>query len=116
MKNKNIMGAFAYFKNYFDRLSALLAFESGYENKGRNPNFKMFYKEIELIKMYAEIEGGKTVIEEAHKYRNENPLSHASAGLIDIDSSTNSLLKSIDSLYELAISYCRTIPVSTETR
>jgi hypothetical protein len=100
-EKSNIMSAFAFFKNYFDRISAQLAFKSGYDNNGRRPNYNRFYKEGELIRFYEDIADSVDIIAKSHKLRNSNPLSHSSADLIDDNNSSNDLLKSISDLKSL---------------
>ena len=105
--NKNdAMAAFAYFKNYFDRLSAQIAFASGYDNNGKKPNYKRFYRENELKKLYSIISESEAIIKKAHLLRNSNPLAHASADLIDNDSSSKELLESSKALRNMAVQYC----------
>ena len=45
-----------------------------------------------FIKLYADVPNSNLVIKTAHKLRNENPLAHSSAGLIDSDSSSAELM------------------------
>lgn len=92
-KNRaNHLGAYAYYKNFFDRISADMAFKAGVDPKCKRPNYNKYYKEAAFKNLYAGITDCDTVIEKAHKLRNENPLSHSSAGLIDSDSSSQDLI------------------------
>ncbi len=79
----NYLGTYAYYKNFFDRASADMAFIIG-ENPGdKRPNYKKYYREKELKSLYGGIENSDVVIAKAHKLRNSNPLSHSSAELVD---------------------------------
>lgn len=101
-KNRaNYLGAYAYYKNYFDRISADMAFNAGEDPHCKKPNYNRYYKKSDLEKLYAGIPGSNSIIEKAHNLRNDNPLSHSSAGLIDSDSSSKDLVeiqKKLDSL------------------
>jgi AbiA family abortive infection protein len=101
----NSMTSFAFFKNYFDRITAHIAFAVKYDNN-RKPNYKLFYRESEHKKFYNCIPDAGDIIEKAHRLRNDNPLSHSSAGLIDINSSTEDLRQSISELNQLVQDFC----------
>lgn len=101
----NAMASFAFFKNYFDRITAHIAFSLKYDNS-RKPNYKLFYKESEHKKFYNCVSQANDIIEKAHRLRNENPLSHASAGLVDINSSSGDLQESISELSQLILDCC----------
>lgn len=88
----NYLGAYAYYKNFFDRISADMAFKAGVDTKCKKPNYNKYYKEPALKRLYAGITDCDVVIEKAHKLRNANPLSHSSACLIDSDSSSQDLM------------------------
>ena len=96
-KNNNL-AKFAYFKNYFDRFTADLAFAIGFDPDAKRPNYKLYYKEREHKKFFAEIPGSDVVIKKAHELRNANPLSHSSADLIDRDSTSRDIDTSIQDL------------------
>lgn len=81
-EKNNTLSEFNFFKNYFDRVTAHLEFKYSSE-KLKNPNFRKFYKEQELCKFYNCIDCSKDVLEKAHNIRNANPLSHASAELLE---------------------------------
>ena len=85
---RNYLGSYAYFKNFFDRISADIAYLKGKDPKSKKPNYNGYYDERSLKKLYNEIEDSETIIHNAHTLRNKNPLSHASAELIDNDSSS----------------------------
>lgn len=91
-KNRaNYLGAYAYYKNFFDRISADMAFKAGEDPGSRKPNYKGYYHEGNFKRLYHGIPDSESVIKQAHKLRNANPLSHSSAGLIDSDSSSEDL-------------------------
>ena len=50
MRKESYMSAYAYYKNYFDRISADIAFYTKYENNGKKPNYNMFYRENAFVK------------------------------------------------------------------
>lgn len=105
MKKGNYMAAFAYFKNYFDRVTADLDFAFGCDPSLKKPNYKAFYKEGALIKCYSGIDDSETVIKAAHKLRNANPLSHSSSELLDSNNTSEDLCKSIKALSKLIYGY-----------
>lgn len=104
-KRANYMVAFAYYKNYFDRVTADLDFAYSNDSRLKKPNYKGFYKERELINFYAGIENSETVIKDAHKLRNANPLSHASSELLDSNNTSENLCKSMKALSKLIYGY-----------
>ncbi len=104
MKHNNL-AKFAFYKNFFDRFTADLAFVTKYEPDAKKPNDKRFYKEPEHKKFYSSILDADKTIEVAHKLRNANPLSHASAGLIDKDSTSSDLEDSIEEMGKLIDKY-----------
>ncbi len=97
----NNLSKFAFYKNFFDRFTADMAFATKYEPDAKRPNYNRFYKEGEHKKFYSSIPNADNVIETAHKLRNSNPLSHASAGLIDKDSTVSGLDNSIKEMSKL---------------
>lgn len=105
MKRANHMAAFAYYKNFFDRITADLDFAAGNDPSLKSPNYNMFYKKRTLIKFYSGFDDSKTVIEKAHKLRNANPLSHASSELLDSNDTSEDLCESIKALSKLIYGY-----------
>ena len=105
MKRENYMAAFAYYKNYFDRVTADLDFAAGNDPSLKQPNYNKFYKEGTLISFYNGVKDSKAVIETAHKLRNANPLSHASSGLLDNNNTSEDLCESIKALSRLIYGY-----------
>lgn len=105
MKRQNYMVGFAYFKNFFDRISADLDYFYNCNPSEKKPNYKKFYKEKSLISLYSSIDGCDTIIQKAHKLRNTNPLSHASSELLDKESTTDDLIESIKELRGLICEY-----------
>ena len=106
LEKHNNMSAYAYFKNYFDRMSAHLAFVTKYEKDLKRPNYKNYYQEGNLKRLYKGIEDSENVISASHKLRNSNPISHSSAGLIDDNSSSSKLQDSIKGLNKLIKGFC----------
>lgn len=107
-KRHNTLAEYAFYKNYFDRFTADLAFYYNYDPTCKKPNYKGFYKEPAFKTFYKEIDGSEEIIKRAHYLRNANPLSHSSAGLIDKSTTSNDLKKCIDDLNSLIDNY-RTI-------
>ena len=107
-KRHNTLAEYAFYKNYFDRFTADLAFYHNYNPTCKKPNYKGFYKESAFKTFYKEIDGSEEIIKCAHDLRNANPMSHSSAGLIDNSTTSNDLKRCIDNLNSLIDNY-RTI-------
>lgn len=105
MKRENYMAAFAYFKNFFDRVTADLDFAYNSTPCVKKPNYKAFYKESALVSFYSVIDGSENIINKAHKLRNANPLSHSSSELLDNESTTADLKQSITDLSTIIFKY-----------
>lgn len=105
MKRANYMAAFAYYKNYFDRVTADLDFAAGNDPSLGKPNYNKFYREGTLISFYSGVNESNAVIEKAHKLRNANPLSHASSRLLDSNDTSEDLCESIKALSKLIYGY-----------
>ncbi len=88
----NYLAGYAYYKNFFDRISADIAFFYVKGSKKKKPDYKQYYCEKKLKSLYGEIADGNSVIKKAHKLRNASPLSHASAELIDNNGSSSELM------------------------
>ena len=103
-KNRaNYLGTYAYYKNFFDRISADMAFKAGVDPKYKKVNYNGYYKEGAFKRLYAGITDCDAIIEKAHELRNANPLSHSSAGLIEKDSTSKDLMNiqiDLDSLID----------------
>lgn len=108
MKRKNYMAAFAYFKNFFDRITADLEFAFCRDPQMKRPNYKAFYKEKKLIDFYSAIADSRIIIETAHKLRNANPLSHSSSELLDNENTAADLKQSIEDLFGLIYEFIGT--------
>lgn len=98
---QNNLAKFAFYKNYFDRFTADMAFVTKYEPNAKRPNYNKFYKENEHKRFYSSITDADKTIEAAHNLRNANPLSHASAELIDSDSTSKDIDRSIMAMGKL---------------
>ena len=105
MKRKNYMAAFAYFKNYFDRVTADLAFVFTPQPRLRKPNYEAFYQERRIQSFYSRIANSEAVITNAHRLRNANPLSHSSSELLDNNNTSAELRDSIKDLSKLIFEY-----------
>lgn len=112
LKRGNINTAFAYFKNFFDRITAILAFNNGKERKKiKQPNFKRYFQQDNVTRIYEHISGSRELIEKAFKLRNANPLAHASAELWDKNTSKNEILETIKDLKQLILNFLIKIPL-----
>lgn len=98
LKKKNHLSAFAYYKNFFDRISAHLGLAIYNDGAKGRPNYKAYYKEGAFRKLYGNIPDSEAIIRTAHDIRNSNPLSHSSAELIDSNTTYEDILKSINDL------------------
>ena len=103
----NHLGAYAYYKNFFDRISADMAHMTGADNGCKKANYKKYYTEKAFKGLYSGIKNYDFIIENAHKIRNENPLSHSSAGLIDSNNSSNDLRTTSEQLDYLIDHYSK---------
>jgi hypothetical protein len=94
------MAAYAYYKNYFDRVTADIDYKNGTSPKLKKPNYKGFYKEGPIKKVYSGITDSDSIIEKAHLIRNSNPLSHSSSDMLEKYSSTQ-IQNTIEDLSQL---------------
>lgn len=88
-ERNNKIEAFAYYKTYFDRFTALI---SAYTTKTKlkvkdfysTKNLDKVYKDLDLTKVYKDLERTNSykIIKNANKLRNDNPFVHSSAQLI----------------------------------
>lgn len=107
-KNRyNYLVSYAYYKNFFDRITAHMTYLAGEKENSKKPNFRKYYKESEIKRVYSNIPNSEAIITQAHKMRNENPLSHASARLIDSDNTSADLQSVQDNLYFLICEYAQ---------
>lgn len=104
-KRHNILAEYAFYKNYFDRFTADLAFFYKYDSNSKKPNYKAFYKEQAFKMFYKEIDRSEEIIKRAHDLRNANPMSHSSAGLIDKTTTSKDLKNCIEDLNLLVENY-----------
>ena len=79
--NANAFEAFAFYKSFFDRITADIAFKIGREKK--RSNYEKYYQEKQLKDFYASVTSAETTIKKAHKLRNMNPINHSSSGVIE---------------------------------
>lgn len=97
----NFMEAFAYFKNFFDRVTADIRCRNN-----EKINYKKYFNKTELLNIYSRYNNGTEIIEYTQALRNHNPLAHASSELLDDTSSTTQLEQAQKDLWELLIQYC----------
>lgn len=98
VKKNSHLSAHAYYKSFFDRISAHLGKAINHDSAKGKPNYKAYYREKSLAELYKGISDVDSIMHEAHKIRNSNPLSHSSAELIDSDTSVTDILSSIGKL------------------
>ena len=92
-----------YYKNFFDRISADMAYQTGGKAKKNGPSYQSYYHEKDFKTLYSGIVNADAIIKQAHDLRNANPLSHSSAGLIDDNSTSQNLenaKRNLDSLID----------------
>ena len=80
-----------------------MAFKTGKNPRRKKPNYNGYYQEKDLLSLYIGISNSESVIKQAHKLRNANPLSHSSSELVDKDNTSKDLMdtqKDLDSLIE----------------
>ena len=92
---------FAYFKNFFDRVTADIRCRNN-----EKINYKKYFNKTELLNIYSRYNNGTEIIEYTQALRNHNPLAHASSELLDDTSSTTQLEQAQKDLWELLIQYC----------
>lgn len=107
-RKKNNLTAYAFYKNYFDRITANLDYVVRKSNGEtiKRPDYKRFYKEGEFKRFYDGIPSAETIIKTAYDLRNANPISHSSAGLIDKDNTAQDLEGTIEKLDILVRRFC----------
>lgn len=102
-KKMNHLASYAYYKTFFDRITADMSYVTGGKVKKNGPSYHSFYHENDFKKFYSGLANAESILEQAHKLRNANPLSHSSAGLIDDDSTSQNLenaKRNLDSLID----------------
>ena len=97
----NVMSSYAYYKNFFDRTTAHMAFKFQPEKRQASPHFSAYYKETQLKRFYAPITDSDLLIKKAYEFRRQNPLTHASAELLDNNNSEIELVNTINDLNQL---------------
>ena len=93
------MVAYAYFKTYFDRMTALIA--AYIEHVGVDVN--AYYSEKSLTSVYKKLnqEDAKKIIRKANNLRKHNPLVHSSSEMLGMPDWTESIKNTIDRLTDL---------------
>jgi len=102
-KRSNHLGSYAFFKTFFDRISADMAYQTGGRAKKNGPSYQSYYHDKAFKALYSGIVNADAIIKQAHDLRNANPLSHSSAGLIDDNSTSQNIenvKRNLDSLID----------------
>lgn len=97
----NFMESFAYFKSFFDRVTADIRCRHNETIK-----YDKYYSKPKLLNIYSKYYNGEDIIIHTMDLRNQNPLAHASSELLDDTSSTTQLEQAQKDLWELLIQYC----------
>lgn len=105
MKRENYMVAFAYHKSFFDRVTADLEFKFNRQPREKHPNYKGFYRDESLIKIYKKFENGEKTIKKAQTMRHSNPLCHSSSELLDCNDTSKELIDIMNALMKLLNEY-----------
>lgn len=106
--NKNdYYTAYAYFKTFFDRMTALMDLRIRQRTNPAltTPRYRKFYTENQLKDFYKEIPGAEGVLANAEIFRNQNPLAHSSSELLDKETTNDDLVNSILELQRLLECY-----------
>lgn len=101
------LASYAYYKSFFDRMSANMAFLSGKNRESKNPDYNGYYKRKQLRPLYADVHDSKEIIDRAQGYRNKNPLIHASSQLLGNNNSSKELQEMEKKLDYLIDSYSK---------
>ena len=102
-KRSNHLGSYAYYKTFFDRISADMAFQTGGKTKKNGPSYQSYYREKDFKDLYSGLPNVEAIIKQDHDLRNANPLLHSSAGLIDDNSTSQNLVnakRNLDTLID----------------
>lgn len=95
----NYLSEYAFYKNFFDRISADMSFKAyAGVGKEKKTKYNRYYQEKDLKRLYKSIKDSDNIIAKASRLRNSNPLDHASAELIDKDTTREELHKSVEEL------------------
>lgn len=99
LDNESYMEAYAYFKTYFDRMTALIAAYVAHADL----NIKKYYGETSLVAVYKNLRqnNAEEIIKKANKLRNRNPLVHSSSEMLGMPDWTESIKNTIDRLTDL---------------
>lgn len=104
-KRNNHMSSFAYFKTYFDRITADLAFVFSRQGRDRKPAYERYYKKNHIKAFYLGIENSDAIITKAHDIRDSNPLCHASAESLSTNDSAITMNQNRKDLIKLIAAY-----------
>jgi len=104
-KRNNHMSSFAYFKTFFDRVTADLAFVFDRQPRDHEPAYQRYYRDKQLIPFYSGLPNSNTIIIAAQRIRDANPLCHASAQSLSRDNSVAEMDQSRKDLIGLLFAY-----------
>ncbi|XKU94912.1 Abia family HEPN domain-containing protein [Lactobacillus acidophilus] len=99
LDNKSYMEAYAYFKTYFDRMTALIAAYIEHADL----NIKKYYKKNNLVAVYKNLQqnDAEKIIKKANKLRDRNPLVHSSSEMLGMPDWTENIKNMIKKLTDL---------------
>lgn len=99
LDNKSYMEAYAYFKTYFDRMTALIAAYIEHADL----NIKKYYQKTNLVAVYKNLQqnDAEKIIKKANKLRNRNPLVHSSSEMLGMPDWTENIKNMIKKLTDL---------------
>ena len=98
-RKHNYLTAYAYYKNFFDRMSADMSFKAGARGgKDKKPKYNRYYQVKDLKTLYDGLTNADAIITTAHDLRNNNPLDHASSELISRETTRDDLRNCIEDL------------------
>ena len=107
LKNCNYLNAYAYYKNYFDVITAHFAHRINPKGKF---SIESYYKEKDLKKFYEaalpeETDFIDSTLKKTAEYRNGDPVCHGSCQMLDSVNQTELLLKNIEDLNKIINMY-----------
>ncbi len=102
----NNLSSYAFFKNYFDRVTVNFdAVDASF--KCGKLRYHRFYKPKHLIDFYKSVKFSDKIIKKANELRNNNPVNHASSELLRENIYSDEILDIIKRLKTIMTSYIK---------